>query len=151
MTRRQRSQYLTLHAVRELVQGMAEQTGLEPKTRASLARIRAKATAMLRACGEITEADARYFRECVDKLLAAWSGDGNTRHTPAAFVAIGLTLVADQVAAIPTKAAKVRADFQSLEGMLATLYSHFDPDLKDLAASKEGESIANDYQALVAA
>lgn len=150
MTRKQRAQYLTLHAVREMVRGMAEQTGMARKTRASLSRIRARTTEMMRACGEMTEADARYFSRAANKLVAAWQHDGDRGYTPEAFVAIGLTLVADQCAAIPKTATQVRKSFTDLEGMLATLYSHFDPDLKDHEASKQGEAVANEYRALVA-
>jgi hypothetical protein len=151
MTRKQRSQYLTLHAVRELARGMAEQTGLESKTRACLSRINAKSTEMMRTCGDLTAADHRYFIQCADKLRSAWDNDGDQMHTPSAFVSIALTLVADQVAAIPAKATKVRREFATLEGMLATLYSHFDPEFADTTASKQGEAVANDYRALVAA
>jgi hypothetical protein len=151
MTSKQRDQYLTLHAVRELVRGMAEhRSQYASKTRSSLARIEAKASAMLAALGFPTASDQRVFRAAATRLTAAWTEEGG-RHTPAAFVAIALTLVADQRAAIPPKAARVRKEFADLEGMLATLYRHFDPDMEDDAASTEGEAVANEYRALVAA
>jgi hypothetical protein len=150
MTRKQRRQYLTLHSVRELVRGLAAQPRLESKTRKSLARLEAKCTAMLDAFTEFTTADHRYFVQCADNLYRAWEKDEET-HSYKAFVNIGMTLVADQVAAIPAKAESVRREFQDLEGMLFTLYQHFDPEVEDSQAMNEGEAVAQDFQNLVAA
>lgn len=151
MTSKQRQQYLTLHAVRELVRGMAEhRTQYARKTRGSLERIEAKVSLMLPAMGPLTAADIRYFSSAAAKLRAAWTDEGDN-YTPAAFVAIALTLIADQCAMIPAKAASVRRDFADLEGMLSTLYRHFDPDMTDTEANATGEAVAVEYRALVAA
>lgn len=151
MTSKQRKQYMTLHAVRELVRGMAEhKQDFERKTQLSLERIERKVTGMLEALGEPTVTDWAYFTKAANRLRAKWDGE-DEGHTYAAFVAIALTLVADQCALIPPKAVKVRKEFSDLEGMLATLYGHFDPELENMAASKEGEGVADEYRKLVAA
>lgn len=150
MTTKKRKQYLTLHAVRELARGMREQQGLSPRADMLLSQINCRTTAMLDALGEITTADSRVFRAAADSLIAAWSDDGD-RHTPAEFVAIGLTLVADQYAAIPAKAVRARQDFSDLEGLLALLYEQFDEGMTDMVASKRGEAVAVEYRSLVAA
>lgn len=151
MTTKQRRQYLTLHAVRELVRGMGEHRQcFERKTRESLRRIERRTTSMIEALGQPTRSDYAHFAKAADKLRSTWT-DENPRHSQAAFVAIGLSLVADQRAEIPRKAAQVRKEFADLEGMLATLYKHFDPDYEDMAATNEGEAVANEYRMLVAA
>jgi len=150
MTRKQRRQYLTLHSVRELVRGLAAQPGLKSKTRKSLSRIETKCTVMLAAFTDFTAADHRYFVQCANNLYRAWEKDEDT-HSYRAFVNIGMTLVADQVAALPATAAGVRREFQELEGMIFTLYQHFDPEVEDVQAMGEGEAVALDFQKLVAA
>lgn len=151
MTSKQRRQYLVLHAVREQVRGMAEHWSQWPrKTKQSIARIEARTSTMLEALGKPTYADMRAFGDAARKLRTAWNGEGENC-TPAAFVAISLALVADCRAAIPAKAARVREEFATLEGMLATLYQHFDPEMTDAHAADEGESIATEYRAIVAA
>ncbi|WP_018123870.1 hypothetical protein [Desulfovibrio oxyclinae] len=151
MTTKQRRQYLTLHAVRELVRGMGEHRQcFEKKTRESLRRIERRVTAMIEALGQPTRSDQACFARAADKLNSAWVDEGGG-HSQAAFVAIGLALVAEQRAEIPAKAAKARQEFADLEGMLATLYRHFDPDYEDMVASDEGEAVAREYRQLVAA
>lgn len=148
MTTKQRKQYLTLHAVRELVRGMAEQRNLHPRVEMLLAQIDIKATRMIESM-PITFSDARAFSRAAERLTQSWDGD-DSRHTPEAFISIALTLVADQVAAIPAKAVSVRNEFSDLEGLLADLYGHFDPEFDDRQASMEGEAVANEYRCLVA-
>ena len=149
MTSRQRNQYLTLHVVRELCAGMLQTGQLEKKSRDSLRRITARVEQMIEHLGQPTPTDARAFRESADRLNAAWNGDEAPISRPA-FVSIAMCAVADQVKALPRKAVKARKEFLELEGMLFTLYKHFDPDVEDTEAMDEGEEIANEYQRLAA-
>ena len=152
MTTKQRRQYLVLHAVRELVRAMAEHgTDYERKTRKALDRIEGRVSGMLDALGRLTAADSRYFIVAAHNLRTAWTSPDGDRYTPAAYVAIALTLVADQFSAIPPRAEHARREFATLEGMIATLYQHFDPEMQDNAASEAGERVAEQYRHLTAA
>jgi len=152
MTTKKRRQYLTLHAVRELVRGMNEHRLDFPRnTRSSIARIEKRCTEMIDKLGEPTITDIMTFKRAGDRLRNTWKEEDSSNHTPAAFVAIGMTLVADQLALIPKKALFARQCFETLEGMLCTLYKHFDPEMEDMKASKEGELVAAEYKLLVAA
>jgi len=145
MTRNQRRQYLTLHVVRELCRGMKEHGNIPDKSRKSIDRIINKANGLMAGLGTVTPADARHFYRAAEKLRK----DDQEYVSQAAFVGIALASVADTVRDIPQKAT-ARAEYEQLEGMLFTLYRHFDPSVEDNEAADTGEAIAQEYRALVA-
>ena len=150
MTKSQRRLFLTLHAVREMANGMTTTGKLTSKSRASLGRILARVGSEIDALGPATAADARAFTATRDRLVSTWTGDEVAMSRPA-FVCVALALVADHRATLPKTATATRATCAALEGMLFTLYRHFDPDMADTKSMNQGEQIALEYRAVVAA
>jgi len=140
-----------LYAVQSLIETMWEdKKEWQSKTRKQLKRIKQDVSDMISGYGYPTVSDWMVFKRAANRLSFGWSEHDGSKHGPAAFVCIAITLVADQVSLIPKKAKYTRAPFERLEGMLATLYRHFDPDYEDGVSSMQGEAVAKEYRFLVA-
>ena len=152
MTKSQRKYYLILHAVLMQCEGMLETGDLQSKSRSSINRIKGLIEAeQLFFLEKNTYADVRYFNEVANKLHKMWQTNGGEDVTRPAFVAICISLIDSHRESLPENATRVRAVCDKLEGMLFTLYKHFDPDCEDSEASAIGERIANEYRAACAA
>lgn len=150
MTRSTRRFFLVLHTVHELAAGMLATGDLMKKSRESLYRILAHSQREMDSFGPLTTADKDHFRRIAAKLREAWAGEDAPVSRPA-FVSIGLTLLADHRANLPKGATRTRKACARLEGLLMTLYLHFDPDLADLDAMRQGETVAREFQVVTMA
>jgi len=154
MSRSKRNTYLALMVVKNICKGMQRTDAeakatrkhedlLHPNSRASIKRILAKIEAEMPAYKIQTASDSRFMRAAADKLHTMWKDDEIIPRP--AFVAVALNLVVDHKAALPQNATKAIALFDSLEGMLATLYSHMDPDNEAIDDMNHGEKLAREY------
>ncbi|XPV77963.1 MAG: hypothetical protein ACNI27_08590 [Desulfovibrio sp.] len=122
------------------------------KSRSSIKRIQCLVEAeQLFFLDKLTHTDQRYFKKTANTLNKMWQTDGGEEVSRPSFVAICISLVDSHRESLPDNETKVRTTCDRLEGMLFTLYKHFDPELTDDEATKIGERIANEYQSACAA
>ncbi|GFM38280.1 hypothetical protein [Desulfovibrio psychrotolerans] len=154
MSRSKRRLYVVLHVLRSICQGMLQtdaeakeardtEARLASKSVQSIKRILARVEAEMDALGTLDASDNRYMIEVGDKLRAAWSDDEQlTRPT---FISVALAMVVEHKDRLPHNATQARAMYDALEGMLSTLYNHFDPDLSALPDMNHGEALAHEF------
>lgn len=150
MSKNQRSLYFILHAVQSMATGMLSTGGLQKKSRDSLQRILNRVEREMESLGPINENDARHLRRAGEALRESWAVNGEEQLSRPAFVTIAMALMADHRAELPPRAKKARRTCADLEGMLFTLYQHFDPGLTDRTAMDIGADIAAEYRQTIA-
>lgn len=160
MSKSKRNSYMVLRVVLNVCEGLQrtdahakatnDQEGrLLPKSRESVKRIIAKVQASFPDFATKTASDGRYLMNVATKLKTMWSDD---EYIPrAAFIALALNMVVDHKNTLPHNATKARALFDTLEGMIATLYSHTDPNNEAIDHMNHGERMAREYMRIAIA
>ena len=154
MNKSKHNTYLVLMAVQNICEGMQRtdatakdsntpEDRLHPNSRASIKRILAKIQDAMPTYQPKTASDGRFMMDVATKLRIMWADDESIPRP--AFVAVALNLVVDHKETLPQNATNARALLDSLEGMLATLYSHMDPDNEALDDMNHGEKLAREY------